>query len=67
MATKLLFYDNDNNEMECYLNDKGKLFLRVGQIGREDDVYYSGFITLDRDDVSQFINVLTELEQEMEE
>jgi len=66
MATRLVFNDNDNNEMECYLNDKGKVFLRVGQIG-QDDVYYSGFITLDKEDVNQLINVLTQLEQEMEE
>lgn len=63
MALRTVFNDNDNHEMDCYLNDKGKVFISVGQIG--EDIAYSGFITLEKEDVNQLIKMLTELEQEM--
>lgn len=63
MATKVVFTDDDNNEMDCYLNDKGKVYIGVGQTG-EDNIY-SGFITLDKTDVLQLIKVLSDLEKEM--
>lgn len=66
MAIRTVFNDSDNNEMECYLNDKGKVFISVGQIG-EDNAYYSGYITLDKDDVNQLIKILSEIEKEMTE
>ena len=31
MTTRTVFSDDDNNEMDCYLNDKGKLYISVGQ------------------------------------
>jgi len=40
MATKTVFIDPDNNEMDCFINDKGKLYISVGQTG--DDAMYSG-------------------------
>lgn len=64
MAIRTVFTDEDNNEMDCYLNDKGKVYIRVGVPG--EDITYSGYITLDKDDVAQLIKRLTELEAEME-
>jgi hypothetical protein len=64
MAIRTVFTDEDNNEMDCYLNDKGKVYIRVGEPG--EDITYSGYITLDKDDVTQLIKKLTELEAEME-
>jgi len=64
MATRTVFSDDNSNEMDCYLNDDGKVFISVGQTG--DDNMYSGFITLDKNDVSQLIKILSELEKEME-
>lgn len=63
MAVRTVFNDSDNNELECYLNHKGKVYMGVRQIG--EDIGYSGFITLDKEDVNQLIKMLTEMEQEM--
>jgi len=64
MATKTVFLDEENNEMQCYLNNKGKVFISVGQAS--EDIAYSGFITLDKEDVNQLIKILSEIEKEME-
>jgi len=63
MATKLVFEDEDNNEMNCFLNDKGRVYIGVGQRG--EDMVYSGFITLDKEDVRQLIGILRDCEKEM--
>ena len=63
MATRLVFEDEDNNEMNCFLNDKGKVYIGVGQRG--EDMVYSGYITLDKEDVKQLINILKDCEKEM--
>ncbi|RWZ90366.1 MAG: hypothetical protein EO766_02885 [Hydrotalea sp. AMD] len=63
MATRTVFSDDNNNEMDCYLNDNGKVFISIGQTG--DDNIYSGFITLEKSDVTQLIKILSELEKEM--
>lgn len=64
MATRTVFSD-DNSEMDCYLNDNGKVFISIGQPG--EDIINSGFITLDKSDVSLLIKVLVDLEKEMTE
>jgi hypothetical protein len=63
MAIKTVFIDTENNEMDCYLNDNGKLYISVGQ--PEGDGYYSGWITLDKEDAKSLIKILTKLESEM--
>lgn len=63
MAIRTVFNDEDNNELDCYLNTKGKVYLSIHQIG--EDIEYAGYITLDKEDVGQFIKILTELEKEM--
>lgn len=63
MAKRTVFNDDDNNELECYLNDKGKVYMSIGQIG--EDIAYSGFITLDKEDVKELIDILKDLEKEM--
>jgi hypothetical protein len=65
MAMKTVFEDEDNNEMNCFLNDKGKVYIGVGQRG--EDMVYSGFITLDKEDVGQLIKILTDCQNEMED
>ena len=64
MATRTVFSDKDNNEMDCYLNDKGQLYIGVGQSG--DDYIQSGFITLDKNDTMALIKILNEIVDEME-
>lgn len=64
MATRTVFADEDNNEMDCYLNEKGKVYIGVGKPG--EDIAYSGYISLDKADVKKLIKILTDIEQEME-
>ena len=64
MPLKTVFVDHNNNEMELYLNEKRDLFINVGLTG-EDAPYYSGYITLDKQDVGDLIKKLVELEAEM--
>lgn len=63
MAIKTVFTDEDNNEMECYLNDKNKVYISVGQ--PSEDIVYNGYITLDKEDVGLLIKKLTDLKSEM--
>jgi hypothetical protein len=63
IATKIVFSDENENEMEYYLNDKGEAYIGVGH--PEDNPPYSGFITLNKDDVTQLIKVLTEIRDNM--
>lgn len=65
MPTRTVFNDTDNNEMECYLNDTGKLFISVSQTGEHQQ--YAEFITLNKEDVQKLIEVLTEIEADMED
>lgn len=62
MATRLIFED-ENSEMECYLNDKGKVFSSVTV---PEDKNFNGFITLDKQDVNELISLLQDLEEQME-
>ena len=63
MATRTIFSDTENNELECYINQHGKVYISVSL--PDGDGMYSGFITLDKTDVNQLIKILSELEQEM--
>lgn len=64
MAKRTIFEDEDDNQMDCYLNDKGKVFISISQ--KEDDAPYGNYITLDKDDVQELIIMLTKIESEME-
>ena len=64
MATRTVFTDENSNEMECYLNDKGSLLIKVGEPGESFE--NNGYITLDKEDVNKLIKILTEIESEME-
>lgn len=64
MAKRTVFSDEDNNEMDCYLNDKGKVYISVGQSG--EDMMYAGWITLDKEDTKSLIKILSDIVEEME-
>jgi hypothetical protein len=64
MATRTVFSDEDNNEMDCYINDKGKVYISVGQSG--DDVMHFGWITLDKEDTQSLIKILSDIVKEMD-
>lgn len=62
MAKRTIFTDENENELETYVNADGKLFINVGQL---KDQYYSGYITLEKEDVEELIKMLEELKEEM--
>ena len=63
MATKTVFTDDNGNEMDLYQNDKGAVFISVGQVGENE--IHSGYITLYKEDIVLLIKRLNELEKEM--
>jgi hypothetical protein len=58
MASRKVFFDQDGNEMDCYANDKGDLYIGIHRV---DDEIGSGFITLKKEDVKELIKELQEL------
>jgi len=62
MAKRTIFSDDNNNELETYVNSDGKLLINVGQL---KDQYYSGHITLEKEDVEELIKILEELKEEL--
>ncbi|MEH7890051.1 hypothetical protein [Elizabethkingia meningoseptica] len=64
MAKRIVFNDEDNNELECYINQYGKVYIAIGQI---DDNIQNGYITLDKEDVRELIEILSDLETQMED
>lgn len=63
MAKRTVFSDEDNNDLECYINQEGKVYIGAGQSGAEQ--LYNGYITLDKEDVGELIKILSALESEM--
>lgn len=64
MAYTLLFNDEHGNELEAYLNDKGKCYIQCGDLSDRDFIY-SGHIVLDKEDLTEFIRVLNEVLNDM--
>ena len=49
--TKIIFYDNDDTELECFVNHEGRLYLSI-----EGDM--SQHITLDKSTAIKFSKTL---------
>ncbi|GAB0156515.1 hypothetical protein CHRYSEOSP005_17800 [Chryseobacterium sp. Alg-005] len=62
MPKRTIFTDENDNEMELFVNQNGELYVAVGKL-KED--YYNGFITLNQEDVEELIKMLEELKNEM--
>lgn len=65
MAIKTIITDDSNNELNCYINEAGQVYLEVGQAG--EDHQYTGYIILEKEDVQHLIKKLTDFESEMED
>ena len=65
MPVRTVFTDQDDNELELFVNDKGRLYIAVGEL--REDLTHQGYITLDKEDVQVLISKLSELEKEMSE
>ncbi len=56
--------DENGNELECHLNHKGMIYLACGAL-HEEDLYYSGWITLDKEDALELISQLQDIVKQM--
>ncbi len=65
MPVKRIFVDDNNNELEAYVNDDAKLFLSVGQSDDDSPGYNSGYIVLDRSDLDELIDLLMNLKDQV--
>jgi hypothetical protein len=65
MATRTVFEDENGNELQCYLNDALLVYISVGSKDDESGLY-SGFITLERDDVGKLIEILQDAKRTMD-
>lgn len=65
MPIRTVFSDENNNEMDCFLNDKGQVFIEVGESGAH--LSEKSFITLNKEDVNELIKRLSEIEKDMED
>ncbi len=64
MSTRTIFTDEDNNQLECYVEEGRALFINVGAVD-PPEIGNQKFIALGRNDVDKLIEVLTELKKEM--
>lgn len=56
MPIKKVFVDDQNNELEMFINAKGQLCIMVGDADHE--IYYSGQIALDKPDAIELFEEL---------
>lgn len=59
MIKKIFIDEITQNELEVFINDKGRVCLTAGDI--DDTGYYSGFVTLSKEDAIELVNELTDL------
>lgn len=53
---------DSSQELEVYVNDRCRIYLQVGQL---DECYYSGYITLSKEDALELAQELNNLANEM--
>lgn len=64
MPKRTVYYDENDNELEFYINANNKVYISVGQ---KDEQYQTGYITLDKDDLKELIEELNSLAKDLEE
>jgi hypothetical protein len=65
MPVRKVFNDENDNEMDLFINTKGALYINVRQVRETQEEGH--FITLDKEDVSHLINILVDLHKEMQD
>lgn len=65
--TRKVFSDetNEGQELELFVNDKGRCFIQAGNL-RSDGLDYTGWITLDLDDLNELISELQIIKKQMQ-
>lgn len=65
MPVRKIFSDDNGNELEAYVNEKAKLYILVGDSDPDSGGLNSGYITLDRSDLDELIDLLMELKDQV--
>lgn len=65
MVTKV-FYDQNDNQLTTYVNDKNLCFIRVGQNILSEEIEYNGSIVLDSEDLLELISELKSIKRQMD-
>lgn len=63
MPVRKIFIDSNQQQLEAYVNDDAKLFISVGSGDPEDQT--GGYITLDRSDLDELIDLLMDLKDQV--
>jgi hypothetical protein len=63
MAKRIVFDDENSNSLEAYINNKGFLYINIGDTG--SDLLYHGYIELDKDDAIELVDYLKTLIEQM--
>ncbi|MBS1686262.1 MAG: hypothetical protein JSS76_16070 [Bacteroidetes bacterium] len=69
VVTKTLIVDDKaKTELDCFINTQDKAVIRIGEIDRDPNDYTAvHLIAINKEDLSEFIKQLKELESEMTE
>lgn len=67
MPKRTVFSDEGHNELDCFINTEGKLYLSIDNAETKGDPLQGGYITLDKADTKELIKILQDLESDMEE
>lgn len=63
MSKQIIFCDDvSDNKLRAFINSEKRLFIEAGDL---DDEYNNGYLTLNKDDVTELITYLTELKEQM--
>lgn len=65
MIKNRAFLDRNDNRLACWLNAKGLLYIEVKDAIANDIMNYGWHITLNKEDVGEFIEILRSLHNQM--
>lgn len=65
MSVQKIFTDEGNQQLIARLNDNNKCYILVGSDLMSEEIYYSGHIALDSDDLLELINELVYIREQM--
>lgn len=64
MAIKTVIHDNDNNELDCFINTKGNAVIIIKNLEFPQDL--GSLVTLDKEDLDHLIKRLKQLKEDLE-
>lgn len=62
-----VFTDGEGHTLIAYINNKGKCYIEASLDGEPDNIYYSGFVCLDKEDLDELISELKSIRKQMDD